>query len=336
MIPKCWDELSAMARLQFAWMSNLNHVKNFCNARGRLPQRSRLVLDKSEQKLGTWMNNQRREIRQRTLSPERLIALNSHPLISARLTMWTSAPDMWIFRANELESFIQRTGRYPVFSGTQFETSLAMWHRSQMEKWQKGELRSDRVDNLKRACGTDDLFDMRKWKLRFDTLHAYLHPKSWLSNISLAAGSLKAVKTWMASQRARRRRGTLPERETKLLASLGVLGERRFDFGWSPGLQKLTRFVHDKGRLPAQHSIEHSERAIHSWMTYQRARGIRGELHHFHTSCLNESHPLISGVMFGVPRISSLRLSGQNAAIADKLRAVAKVPTNDFLRIHEK
>ena len=225
-------------------------------------------------RLGSWVNEQRRDRRRGHLDPERAAQLQA-------IQSWTWDPiaDDWAAGLAALRAYVAREGhaRVPT-THVEVYRRLGLW-----VMYRRGDLRRSRLDP-ERAAQLEALpgwnWDPKAddWATAMTALRAYVAREGH------ARVSMKHVEDglrlglWVTYRRGDRRRGDLdPKQAAELEALPGWTWDPIAD-GWAAGLEALRAFVAREGsaRVPAKH-VEGDLR-LGGWVSKSRAEGRVGRL----------------------------------------------------------
>jgi len=226
--------------------------------------------------LGYWVGKVRKHYRERTLSKERRVFLES-------VSGWAWAPHdaAWEEGFERLEEFVREQGdaRVPDHR-QQHGYDLGKWVGKQRARQKKGTLDAGRRERLERLPRWT--WDARTWE------------KDWEENLkrlrlfaertggerispSYAEDGIN-LGTWVVKQRSDYARGKLPEENVRRLEAIpGWVWSPR-DADWERAFALLRRFVEHVGhaRVPAQHREDGY--SLGGWVRVQRNRYATGKL----------------------------------------------------------
>lgn len=245
----------------------------------------------ANQKLATWIVDQRVQKRNGNLEPEKVELLN-------RLGFdWNPWETNWRGIYLELVKFQKRFGHCRVPQNWKENNSLAHWVKTQRFDYAKGELHGGRISLLEKI-GFDWKIGIGTWDERFAELcafkerfgHARVKVK-WPENPLLGA--------WVVSQRCKRRKNELAD---QYVLRLNVIGfewdgrtaasrvERRSsdpDIQWRTTFDRFRTYAAANGTNMVS-VVDEETKKLNRWMLTQRQAKRRGELSETRVNALNE------------------------------------------------
>ena len=246
---------------------------------------------KENQKLATWLVDQRVRRRDGNLEPEKIELLN-------RLGFnWNPRETNWRGAYLELVKFQKRFGHCRVPQNWKENNSLAHWVKTQRMDHANSELHGDRVVLLEKI-GFEWVVDRSTWDDRFADLCAFnerfghcLVPVRWDEN--------RLLGSWVVRQRCLRRKGKLQERLVERLDSIGFewdartvakTSEKRIsdpDKQWREAFERFKNHAASHGTEVIR-VVDAETKKLNRWMLYQRQAMKRGVLSKARVDALNE------------------------------------------------
>lgn len=243
------------------------------------------------QKLATWVVNQRVMQRDGVLEPEKVELLN-------RLSFnWNPRETNWRGAYLELVKFQKRFGHCRVPQNWKENNSLAHWVKTQRLDYAKGELHGDRIALLEKI-GFEWKVGIGTWDERFADLCAFKerfgHTRvkvKWPENPLLGA--------WVVSQRYKRRKNELGDEYVERLNAIGFDWDGRTaasradrkqsdpDKQWRASFNRFRAYAAAHGAAVV-HVVDEDTKKLNRWMLTQRQAKKRGELSETRISALNE------------------------------------------------
>ncbi len=243
------------------WDKNFIGLKEFKKKHGHFV----IPFDKQYDVLRGWATKQRTALRKNELEKSRFDRLQKIGFI------FDPIDEAWEKQFNDLKAFKNKFGHCTVPNNEDKYNQLHKWATRQRENLRKGKLEKDRVRRLE-EIGFDfapkDLDG--DWQKRFDELVVY---KKQNGHLQVTARENKTLNIWILRQRARRKKGLIPEERIIKLDSIG--------FAWELGNSKLfekkfiamQKFKQEHGHL--RFSIKHP---LTSWQTHLRTLHKEGKL----------------------------------------------------------
>lgn len=246
---------------------------------------------KENQKLATWVVDQRVRKRDGNLEPEKIELLN-------RLGFnWNPRETNWRGAYLELVRFQKRFGHCRVPQNWKENKSLAHWVKTQRMDYVSGELHGDRVVLLEKI-GFEWIVDRSTWDDRFADLCAFkerfgncLVPVKWAEN--------RLLGSWVVRQRHLRRKGRLSGRLVDRLDSIGFDWDARTvaktparkpsdpDKQWRAAFERFRTYASSHGTAVIR-VVDAETRKLNRWMLSQRQAMKRGDLSEARIKALNE------------------------------------------------
>ncbi len=235
----------------------------------------------ANQKLATWVVDQRVRKRDANLEPEKIELLN-------RIGFnWNPRETNWRSTYLELVKYQKRFGHCRVPQNWKENNSLAHWVKAQRMDYANGELHGDRVVLLEKI-GFDWKVDRSTWEQRFSDLCAYKErfgntrvPVKWPEN--------RLLGSWVVRQRHLHRKKRLSSELIERLDSIGFDWDGRVDqrahVRPSANLDAQWRTMFDRFKAYAELNgaasvrvVDEETKKLNRWMLYQRQAMKKGEL----------------------------------------------------------
>jgi hypothetical protein len=250
-----WDPLTD------AWNQNFAALQGFRDEHKRWPA---YEATGEEAGLARWIGTQRKMRKKSSLSPERVMRLNSIPGWS-----WDLFADAWNQNFLAVQVFHDTHNRWPIERGSGEEGVLSKWVITQRQAWKKRTLSSERVKRLNSIPGWswDPLTDA--WDQNFAALQV-LHDKykCYFTNRDAEEGD-EMLAGWVKSQRRAFKHNTLsPERVTRLEGLPGWSWDPLTDT-WNQNFVEVQAFQGKHKRWPAQGAAR-EEAVLAQWIGNQR------------------------------------------------------------------
>jgi superfamily II DNA or RNA helicase len=246
----------------------------------------------ANQKLASWVVDQRVRKRDHNLESEKIDLLN-------RLSFnWNPRQTNWRGIYLELVKFQKRFGHCRVPQNWKENNSLAHWVKTQRQDFAKSELHGDRIALLEKI-GFEWRVEIGTWDDRFAELCAFKerfgHTRvtvKWPEN-SLLGG-------WVSTQRGKHRKMKLAEEYVQRLNAIGFEWDGRTAINSSERLASdsdaqwrkvFDRFKAYAGLQGAQavHMVDAETKSLRRWMLAQRLANSRGNLSETRYNALNET-----------------------------------------------
>ncbi len=205
-----WDP-----RLEAKWEEMLSALVEFKKKHGHcnVPLRSR-----QHPKLGHWVMHQRVAMREKRLSGRRIKRLKGLGFV------WDPADAFWEKRFSAMIEYKREHGHCNVPNGWPGNPKLAAWIQVQRRLRRMNNLSADREGRLENLGLVWNPYDVA-WERMFSALVEYKKkygdcnvPARWTENRELGS--------WVASQRSRKKEGTLREDRIRRLKKLGFQWQR--------------------------------------------------------------------------------------------------------------
>jgi hypothetical protein len=226
-----------------------------------------------EPALGRWATRQRINFRQERVKGRRLSARQKQLLDKVGFD-WSPEESLWWKRLAEVRAYKAREGKLP---SSWKEPVLGTWLKVQRQRRRKGMVAAQRKEL--EALGVQWRPVHTCWERRFAELRAYKKqfgsctvPSTWKLNTALG--------NWVASQRERHKRGTLPPEHVRRLDRLGFdwvgnpTGPR---VSWEERFRQLREFKRRFGhcQVPAMWA---ENTPLGAWVRHQRVLHKHGKL----------------------------------------------------------
>lgn len=243
------------------------------------------------QKLATWVVNQRVLQRDGVLEPEKVELLN-------RLAFkWNPHASNWRTSYLALLEYRKRFGNCRVPQNWKENNSLAHWVKTQRMDYSKGELERDRIELLEKI-GFEWKIELGTWDERFAELCAFKarfgHTRvkvKWSENPLLAG--------WVVRQRYEHRKKELREEYVQRLNAIEfdwdgrVAAKPKLKVSADPDKHWREIFERFKAYATANGAdmvtvVDAETKKLNRWMLYQRQAKNRGELSEARIKALNE------------------------------------------------
>jgi hypothetical protein len=248
-----WDALDYQWKEKYSVLVKYKEINGNCN----IPQ---------DHLLSVWVSAQRVMRRRRTLSKEKISALNKLGF------QWEPHSSKWEKQYQELINFKKTHGHCDVPHSYPEDLYLGVWVTTQRSKRKSGRLKSDRVKKLNKLgfrweYEKEDLFKTKFNELvKFKTTHGHCNvPISYTKNKSLAK--------WVSKRRARK--DSLSKENISLLDSLGFQW-KLLDSIWESQYQKLANFKNKNGHCNVPQSFKENNLGV--WAATQRSRNKKGTM----------------------------------------------------------
>lgn len=245
----------------------------------------------ANQKLATWVVDQRVKKRDGNLEPEKIELLN-------RLGFnWNPRETNWRGVYLELVKFQRRFGHCRVPQNWKENNSLAHWVKTQRLDYAKGELHGDRIAMLEKI-GFEWKVGIGTWDERFADLCAFKerfgHTRvkvKWPENPLLGA--------WVVSQRYKHRKKQLADEYVQRLNAIGFDWDGRTaasraerkpsdpDKQWRATFDQFRTYAAAHGAAVVR-VVDDETKKLNRWMLTQRQAKKRGELSETRINALNE------------------------------------------------
>lgn len=245
----------------------------------------------ANQKLATWVVDQRVRKRDANLEPEKVELLN-------RIGFnWNPRETNWRSTYLELVKYQKRFGHCRVPQNWKENNSLAHWVKAQRMDYANGELHGDRIVLLEKI-GFEWKVDRSTWEQRFSDLCAYKErfgntrvPKTWAENRLLAS--------WVIRQRHLNRKKRLGSELIERLNAVGFNWDGRvdqraharpranLDTQWSTMFERFKAYAELNG-VESVRVVDVETKKLNRWMLYQRQALKKGELSETRINALNE------------------------------------------------
>lgn len=243
------------------------------------------------QKLATWVVNQRVLQRDGALEPEKVELLN-------RLAFkWNPHASNWRTYYLALLEYRKRFGNCRVPQGWNEDRKLATWVSTQRNKYLHGKASRERIAMLEKI-GFEWATGLASWDERFAELCAFKerfgHTRvkvKWSENSLLGA--------WVVSQRYKHRRKELGEEYVQRLNAIGFDWDGRIaarpvqktlsdpDKNWHDIFERFKTYAAANG-ADVVTVVDEETKKLNRWMLYQRQAKNQGELSEARINALNE------------------------------------------------
>lgn len=235
------------------WNFRYDEVKNFINKNNRLPSRESANI--IEHKLAIWCLRQRQT--KNILSNDKIQLLTS-------LSYWywpRSLNDVWDIMYTDIAKFINKHNRYPSSnSKDSTEKKLGLWCNTQRQG--KNTLSAERTELLNKlphwfwAQSSDDV-----WNLSYQNVKDFIKKNGRFPIHQTKNKDEKQLGTWCATQRQRKRKGTLE------IIRIGLLTKLK---GWywhksellDRDCNELIQWIKNNNRLPSSASVDIKEKHL--------------------------------------------------------------------------
>lgn len=244
-----------------------------------------------DQKLATWVVNQRVLQRDGVLEPEKVELLNQLAF------KWNPHASKWLTSYLALLEYRKQFGNCRVPQDWKENQKLAKWVSTQRVQYARGKISRERIARLEKI-GFDWDLGKATWDERFAELCAFKerfkHTRvkvKWPENPLLGA--------WVVEQRYNRRRNKLREDYFQRLDSIGFEWDGRVaakpklkvpadpDKGWREIFERFKAHAAANG-VDVVTVVDEDTKKINRWMLYQRQAKNRGELSASRINALNE------------------------------------------------
>ena len=245
----------------------------------------------ANQKLATWVVDQRVRKRDGNLESEKIEFLNSLSF------NWNPRDTNWRGIYLELVKFQKRFSHCRVPQNWKENNSLAHWVKTQRQDYAKSELHGDRIALLEKI-GFEWKVEIGTWEGRFADLCAFKE-RFGHTRVSVKWPEDPLLGGWVTSQRGKHRKKELAEEYVQRLDAIG------FEWDGRPAANHSSRVVSDSDaqwrrvfdRYKAYASLHGGEavqvvdpetKSLHRWMLSQRLANGQGTLSETRFNALNE------------------------------------------------
>jgi superfamily II DNA or RNA helicase len=243
------------------------------------------------QKLATWVVDQRVQKRDGNLEPEKVELLN-------RLSFnWNPRETNWRSAYLDLIKFQKQFGHCRVPQNWKDNKILARWVTTQRFDYSKGDLHRDRIAMLEKI-GFEWKIGIGTWDERFADLCAFKE-RFGHTRVKVKWPENPILGTWVVSQRYKHRKKELADEYVLRLNAIGFDWDGRTAASIaeknSPDPDKQWRATFDRFRIyAAAHGadvitvVDEETKKLNRWMLTQRQAMKRGELSETRINALNE------------------------------------------------
>lgn len=243
------------------------------------------------QKLATWVVDQRVRKRDGNLEPEKIELLN-------RLSFnWNPRETNWRGVYLELVKFQRQFGHCRVPQNWKENNSLAHWVKTQRMDYLSGELHGDRIALLEKI-GFDWKVDRSTWEKRFADLCAFKE-RFGHTRVNVKWAENQLLGRWVVRQRHQHRKTKLSDALVERLNSIGFdwdgrtadsRTERKLsdpDKQWRATFDRFRTYAAAHG-ADMVHVADEETKKLNRWMLTQRQAKKRGKLSEVRINALNE------------------------------------------------
>ena len=228
-------------------------------------------------KLGTWVNNQRRNKKKGILSSERIRRLDEIGFL------WDIIDSGWEDNYTELSKYYKIYGHTDVPINWHENPQLGKWVSYQRSKRRRNQLSESpivRLDNIKFNWNPrDKRNDMYSSLLEYKHLYGDCNvPRGWQANPELS--------NWVNRQRRQYKAGQMDKEHIRKLEEIGFLWDIRQNI-WEERFSELILFKANIGHCDVPDKWGENSKLSH-WVGVQRRNYIKGKMNHERITRLNE------------------------------------------------
>ncbi|MHB1885129.1 MAG: helicase associated domain-containing protein, partial [Acidimicrobiales bacterium] len=249
-----------------SWYEMLRRIEGYLKTGGRIPGAT--DKDRNRRAAGQWAASQRKAYKEKTLSPERVEALN-------RVKGWSWDPigDAWEKALEGVRAFYETNEREAsAFSPILEERRLGAWCNEQRTAKRRCNLGDDRIAAL-------EALDWWRWGVLVDRwyemlkeIERYLRTDGRVPSQTDKDPQKAKAGRWASKQRQCHSRGTLPQDRFVALDALdGWTWKVDLDERWYEMLKEIERYLKTDGWIPSVSDKDRTRRLAGRWVANQRA-----------------------------------------------------------------
>lgn len=228
-------------------------------------------------KLGTWVNNQRRNKKKNILNRDRICRLDEIGFL------WDMIDTRWEDNYVDLYKYYKRYGNTDVPTKWHENPQLGKWvsyQRSQRRRNRLSESQILRLDNIKFNWNPRDKWDeMYSNLFEFKNLYGHCNvPRGWQANPELS--------NWVNRQRRQYKAGQMDKKHIKKIEDIGFLWDIRQNI-WEERFLELFLFKANIGHCDVPDKWGENPK-LSNWVGVQRRNYIKGKMNHERVTRLNE------------------------------------------------
>ena len=215
-----------------------------------------------------------------TLSGERFDKLDELDSIIATLRGMSNkrAQQTWKTRFDELKEFISEHGRYPRrYVDNKEEKKLGGWVSTQRTAYKNGTLKKDREDSLNEIGFKWYEHVVEDWEESRDKLSLFISEHGRYPSLRSENEEEKKLGTWVSTQRAAYKNGTLKKNREDSLNEIGFKWVA-LEGEWEESRDKLSLFISEHGRYPSTEAKDEEEKKLGKWVSNQRQAIKKGKM----------------------------------------------------------
>jgi hypothetical protein len=246
-----WDPLNEN------WNSTFEILRRFAEREGHARPAAKQI--EGEERLGLWVNRQRKRYKTNRVLPHQRTLLEALPGWS-----WDPQTDNW----TDFYSACQRLeSTNPMIKRGTMPKELLEWMKDQRERFQNGQLSDERIHLLEQLNDWNWKPRTDLWQIIFDSYADWAksnNPNSVPPDVMFAGAS---GLSWTDNQRTRYRTGKLTENQIRLLESIPGWKWERMKLRWHSNFETLQRLIGDSNLEDTKLSA-----ALEEWVRTQRRR----------------------------------------------------------------
>jgi len=236
-------------------------------------------VSQEEGKLGTWVKNQRRSLKNKTISNEKIEKLNKLNFI------WSYFEEQWIVMYKQLEEFYKENKHCDIPSSNR---GLGNWIKIQRKSFKKGLLDNDKVAKLNSInfiWGKNDITkpDDEKWNTMFVELKEFYF-KNGHSNY---LDKNDVLGRWVKFQRYSYTIGKLSSYRINKLESIEFIWNT-LDHKWDIMYCLVTNYKNQFKNLNIPSNYVVNDKNLSTWIKSQKINHIKGKLSKTREQKLND------------------------------------------------
>ena len=254
-----WEPFDASWEEMYGALVAYQHAHGDCNVPRKYGE---------NQRLSTWIHNQRRSRKRGTLSADRISQLDAIGFV------WDTLDALWEEMYGALVAYKQRYGHCDVRKAYVDNPQLAGWVSHQRQLRKRGTLSADCISQLDAIGFVWDLRDAL-WEEMYAALVAYRRKHG---DCDVPRGDLKNQRlgTWVLGQRQARKAGRLSKNHLVRLDAVGF-SWRPHDSAWKEMYAALVAYKRKHGDCNVP-TIHPKHQRLSEWVQNQRRSRKRGTL----------------------------------------------------------
>ena len=249
-------------------------------------QHGDLNVPRTEQRLYTWLRNQRTKHRKGLLSSEREMRLSG-------LGMDWGTDDAWSVAYEQARTYYRTHGNLdiPATYVTEDGVPLGNWYRTRRREYLNGTLSDERKRLLEEIGMQTDSVIKRSWEQNYEQAERFFKENGHLDLRAdyVTADGVRLGK-WLGGQRERYKQGKLTKEQIERLERIGMQWDR-FDANWDAYYAQAQAYFQAHGDLnvPTEHETQSGLR-LGAWLATQRSKYRRFKLSQKQIQALEDLH----------------------------------------------